>query len=168
MSTRDACDCSSRDGPDCLAQAIHNLFKRLKDLVSEPTLPYFLPYLLNWVHFWSVWRNIEQPNIIRYFEGSGFMPGSSVAAQNNPIFNISFRELLQKQIHKLCVAIWHNPETGLSRNRLNRSVNIAIFPYMVTRYTRADSFLAPAVFRLIDSPEACFILKHEANCLPCG
>lgn len=59
MSTSDACNRIGRDGADCLTQAIHYLFKRLEYLVSEPAFPYFLPYLLNWVHFWSVWWNIE-------------------------------------------------------------------------------------------------------------
>lgn len=168
MSTSDAGDGSSRDGADCLAQAIYNLFKRLKHLVPEATFSYFFPYLLNWVHFWSVWRNIEQLNIIRYFEGSGFVPSSSVTTKNYDVFGIGFRKLLQKQVHELRVAIGHDPETSASRCWFYAPINIAILSNVVARHARTRSLFAPAISGLIDSAKACFILKHEANSLPCG
>lgn len=91
------------------------------------------------------------------------MPCSSIAAHQNGILWKLLGYLPQKQIHTNCIAIGHDKKTGFACQRLNRTVGISVFPNMVAWNAGPDAFLAPAVFRLVDASEACFVLEHKAH-----
>ena len=91
------------------------------------------------------------------------MPCSSIAAHQNGILWKLLGYLPQKQIHTYRIAIGHDKKTGFACQRLNRALGIAVFPNMVAWNAGPDAFLAPAIFRLVDASEACFVLEHKAH-----
>ena len=68
--------------------------------------------------------------------------------------------MIEKDIHAVRIAVWHNQKTAFTTNRFNGSIDISIFSDVVARYRRTYTLLAPTVFRLVDSSESGFILKH--------
>jgi hypothetical protein len=68
--------------------------------------------------------------------------------------------MLQKDVHAYCVAIRHDQKTGVSRQRFYRPIYIPVFPNMVARNGWTNTFSAPTIFRLVDTTESGFILKH--------
>ena len=52
---------------------------------------------------------------------------------------------------------------ALSRDRLDRTIDIPVFPDVVTGNRWANTFLTPAEFGLVDSSETRFILEHQAH-----
>ena len=89
------------------------------------------------------------------------MPCSAIAAKQNDIVRILLRQVLEEKIHAHCVALWHDKKAAIASERLYCSKGITILPYMVAGNTRTALFLAPAVFRPVDSPKAGLILKHQ-------
>lgn len=89
------------------------------------------------------------------------MPGSAIAAKENDIICILLRQVLEENVHTYCVTFWHDKKAAIASERFYRSINITVFPYMVTGNTRTDPFLAPAIFGLVYASKACFILKHQ-------
>ncbi len=57
----------------------------------------------------------------------------------------------------------HNKEKGISGQWFYGAVCIPVFPDMMAGNRRANSFSAPALFWLVDSPKTCFILKHQPD-----
>ena len=91
------------------------------------------------------------------------MPCSSIAAHQNGILWKLLGYLPQKQIHTYRIAIGHDKKTGFTSQWLDRTIGISVFPNMVAWNAGPDAFLAPAVFRLVDPSEACFVLEHKAH-----
>ena len=89
------------------------------------------------------------------------MPRSTIAAKQNDIIRILLRQVLEEKIHTHCVALRHDKKTTIACERLYCSKGITILPYMVAGNTRTAPFLAPTVFRFVDSSKPCFILKHQ-------
>ena len=89
------------------------------------------------------------------------MPGSAIAAKQNDIVRILLRQVLEEKIHTHRVALWHDKKAAISSKRLYCSKGITILSYMVAGNTWTAPFLAPAVFRLVDSSKAGLILKHQ-------
>lgn len=100
-------------------------------------------------------------DIIGQFNGIRFMPGRSVTYQNDIISGILFRQFFEKDIHMIRVAIRHDQEKVFACYWLDCAISIHVFPDMMTWYIRSDSFRTPAVFRLVDSSEPCFVLEHQ-------
>ncbi len=94
------------------------------------------------------------------------MPCCSITDEHNVIIWIFHRQVLQKDVHANCIAVRKDQEATVARYRINSAVGIAILTNMMTRHSRPDTFSAPAMFWLIDTTEACFILEHEPN--SCG
>ena len=109
---------------------------------------------------------MEKDNILWYFQSPRFVPCSTVTAKQNNVLGILCGQFFQKDAHTRCIAIRHDKKASLTGQWLHGSVDIAILPDMMTGHCGADTSLAPAVFRLVDSPKSSFILKHQANCLP--
>lgn len=109
---------------------------------------------------------MEKDNILWYFQSPRFVPCSTITAKQNNVLGILCRQFFQKDVHTRRVAIRHDEKESVTGQWLHGSVDIAILPDMMTGHCGADTSLAPAVFRLVDSPKSSFILKHQANCLP--
>lgn len=146
-----------------ITQAVNNFFQSSKHFISESTLANFFPNLLDGIHFRGVRRNVKKDDIFWQHHGLGFMPRSTIAAQQDHIVWKSARQFLQKQIHAHSIAIRHDKKAGVSSKRLHCSISISIFPDMVTRHTWTNTFFAPAVFRLVNSAKSCFVLEHQAH-----
>ena len=121
------------------------------------------PYLLNGIHFWGVWRNEYDLNIWKRFQSSGLMPGCSIADEHNVIVWIFCGQVLQKDIHANCIAVWKNEEAAITRYRINSTVSVSILANMMAGHTRADTFSTPAMLRFVNTTETCFVLEHEPN-----
>ena len=91
------------------------------------------------------------------------MPGSSIAAQKNNIVWILFRQFRQEKIHTGSIAVWHDQETGFPGQGFYCSIYVTVFPNMVAGNRRSKTFLAPAVFWLVDPSKSRFILKHQPD-----
>ena len=97
-----------RQSANGVTEALNHFIQRCKYLVAEALLSKLFPDPLNRIHFRCVWRNKEQHNAIRYTKRSCFVPGSSVAAQENNVIRILLRQLIQKDVHTLSIAIRHD------------------------------------------------------------
>ena len=53
------------EGANGIAETKNNLIQGSKDLIFEPPLPDLFPNLLNGIHFWCVWRDEEEADVIR-------------------------------------------------------------------------------------------------------
>ena len=137
------------------------MFQGGKDLVTKAKFADFFPDLLDWIHLRCVWWDVKEYDIFRYFQSFGFMPRSAIAAKQNDIIRILLRQVLEKKIHTHCVALRHDKKATIASERFYCPKGITILPYMVAGNTRTAPFLAPAVFRLVDSSKAGLILKHE-------
>ena len=93
------------------------------------------------------------------------MPSRSVADKYNVIVWIFCGQVLQKDIHANCIAIWKNEKAAITRYRINSTVSVSILSNMMAGNTRADSFSAPAMLRFVNTTETRFVLEHEANSL---
>ncbi len=89
------------------------------------------------------------------------MPCRSITDEHNVIVWIFCGQVLQKEIHTNCIAVWKNEEAAITRYRVNSTVNVAILTNMMAGHTGTDPFSTPAMLWLIDSAETCFILEHE-------
>lgn len=137
------------------------MFQGRKDLVTKTKFADFFPDLLDWIHLRCVWRDVKEYDIFRYFQSLGFMPRSAIATKQNDIVGILLRQVLEEKIHTHCVALWHDQKATIASERLYCPKGITILPYMVAGNTRTTPFLAPTVFRFVDSSKACLILKHQ-------
>ena len=68
--------------------------------------------------------------------------------------------MVEKYIHAISVTIWHDQKTAITVHWFNCTIYISVFPDVVAWYRRTYTFFAPTVFRLVDSTESGFILKH--------
>ena len=93
------------------------------------------------------------------------MPCRPVRYQKDIVLWISSRQLAQERVHVIRVAVWHDQKEVLACHGFYRTVQVFIFPNMMTRNRRTYTFRTPAHLRLVDPSEACFILKHQADCL---
>ena len=109
---------------------------------------------------------MEKANVFRQFQSLRLVPCSTITAKQNNVLGILCGQFFQKNTHTSRIAIRHDKKVSLTGQWLHGSVDIAILPDMVAGHCGADTSLAPAVFRLVDSPKSSFILKHQANCLP--
>ena len=57
LSASDALNNTGRQIFDDIAETVDHFFKCWKDFVSEASFADFFPYLLNGIHFWSIWWN---------------------------------------------------------------------------------------------------------------
>lgn len=89
------------------------------------------------------------------------MPCGTIAAKQNHIIRILPRQLLEEKIHTHRIALWQDKKAAFARERFHCSIDIAVFPYMVTGNTGANPFLAPAVFGFVNASKTCLILKHQ-------
>ena len=89
------------------------------------------------------------------------MPCRTIADEHNVIVWIFCGQVLQKEIHTNCIAVWKNEEAAIAGYRINSTISAAILANMMAGHTRTDSFSTPAMLRLIDTAETCFILEHE-------
>ena len=123
----------------------------------------FLPDLLNRIHLRRVRRNEHEFNVGKDFQRPGFVPRSTVANKDNVVIGIGRRQMIQKEIHAYRVAVGHDQKAGVSCQGFYRSIHIPVFPNMVAGNGWADTFSAPAILWLVNTAEACFILKHQTN-----
>lgn len=93
------------------------------------------------------------------------MPCGAIATKQNNIIRILLRQLLEKKVHTHRVALWHDKKAAFACERFYCSIDIAVFPYMVTGNTWTYPSLAPAVFGLVNTSKACLILKHQSYVL---
>ena len=93
------------------------------------------------------------------------MPCGAIATKQNNIIRILLRQLLEKKVHTHRVALWHDKKAAFACERFYCSIDIAVFPYMVTGNTWTYPSLAPAVFGLVNMSKACLILKHQSYVL---
>ena len=89
------------------------------------------------------------------------MPRSAIAAKQNDILRVLLRQVLEEKIHTHCVALRHDKKATIASKRFYCPKDITILPYMMAGNTRTAPFLAPTVFRFVDSSKACLILKHQ-------
>ena len=146
-----------------VAETINNLIEGSKSLVFKTALSDFFPNLFNRIHLRRIGWNKEQNNVIGNNEGLCFIPGGTIAAEQNRIFLILLGQLTKKYVRAVCIAVWQHKEKVLTSSRLDCSVGIAVFPYMMTGNRRASALFAPAIFGLIDPSESSFVLKHKPN-----
>ena len=130
--------------------------------MPKTTEPYFLPNLFYGIHFWCIWRNEEQANIMRDIQFCRFMPCGTVATQKNPIIRINLGEGTEKYIHAPTITVGHDQKMAFSSQGFNCSIHIPIFPYVMARNARTLPFDRPTVFGLIDPAKTSLILKHQA------
>ena len=71
--------------------------------------------------------------------------------------------MAEKEIHANSIAVRHNQKTALSSGWLDCTVDISVFPDVMTGDRRANALLTPAVFGLVDPSETSFILEHQAH-----
>ena len=145
---------------DNMAKPINNFFQRGKYFIAKPLLPDFFPDLFNRIHLRGVWRNVKQYYVIRYLERFGFMPGSTIATQQNYIFRIFLGKFLEKDIHAHSVAIRHDQKAWITGQRLHRTIGVTVFPNMMAWDSRSAPFLAPTILGFVDPTKSSFILKH--------
>ena len=93
------------------------------------------------------------------------MPCGAIATKQNNIIRILLRQLLEKKVHTHRVALWHDKKAAFACERFYCSIDIAVFPYMVTGNTWTYPSLAPAVFGLVNTSKACLILEHQSYVL---
>ena len=155
-------------GANGLTKAIYHFLQSYKHFISEPALAEFLPDLFDWIHFRRVWRNKKQTYVFRNTESARLMPSSTIAAKKDHIIRILICQLGQEEIHTRCIAVRHDQETRFPRKWLYCAIHVTILPDVMAGNRRPSSFLAPAIFRLVDPPKACLILKHEPYMTSCG
>ena len=86
-----------------------------------------------------------------------------IAAQQDDIVRVFSGQTLQKHIHTYRIAPGKHQKETISCPGFHSSEGIVILPDMVTGHTWTDTFLAPAMFRLVDPSKSCFILEHQAD-----
>lgn len=106
---------------------------------------------------------MKENDILRQLQSSGLMPCGAITAKQNDILSVLFRKMFQEDIHAYRVAIRHDQEEAIACQWLYRTIGIAILPDVMAGHAGTYSFLAPAVFGLVDSPKSGFILKYYAN-----
>lgn len=152
---------------DSKAKAVNNAFKGGKDLVLEPHFSELFPNLFDWIHFRSIGRNEKEFNVFRNFQSLGLVPSSTVAAKQNNIVLVLFRQFPQKYIHTVCVAIRHYKKEIISVKRFNCSIGISVFPDVMTWNNGTSPFLTPAILWLVDPAKSCFVLKQQMDSFLC-
>jgi hypothetical protein len=91
------------------------------------------------------------------------VPGGSITYKNDIIVWTLLREVFQKDIHTNRIAVWKNEKVSIAGYRINSAIGIPVLPNMMTRHPWTYPLPAPAMLRLVDTPKACFVLKHEPN-----
>ena len=152
-------------GTDCIAKAVNDLFQCSKHFVTKAQLTEFFPYLLNWIHFWRVWRDIKQLYVFRNLKLLRFMPCSTITAQQNQIVRKLLGQFMKKCAHPIRVTVRKNQEKWISRCWFNSSIGISVFTDVMTWYRWASPPFTPTVLWLIDSTEPGFILEHQPHLL---
>ena len=76
-------------------------------------------------------------------------------------------QFIQEYVHAICVAVGHNQKEVFTCHRLHRAIGVAILPNVVTGYGWPNALAAPAILGFVDSPESCFVLKHQPDLFPC-
>ena len=97
------------------------------------------------------------------FQSPGLMPGRSITDEHNGIVWVFCGQVIQKDIHANCVAVWKNPEAAITRYRINSTVSVSVLSDMMARHTRANPLLTPAMLRFVNTTETCFVLKPEPD-----
>ena len=146
-----------------IAEAVHDLFQTCKDLVSEAALADLFPNLLYGIHLRCVRRDMEQLDVLRNLQCARLVPCCTVAAQQDDIVRVFFGQIPQKNIHADGIALRKHQKEVVSRQRFHSTKGIVILPDVVTGHTGAHPLFTPAVFRLVNPTEACFILEHQPN-----
>lgn len=146
-----------------VTKADHDLFKSGKNLISEAAPPQLLPDLFNGIHFRGIWRNKKQAYIVRNTEGVGLVPCSTITAEEDDVIWILLRQVAQEKIHANSIAVRQDQETTLPGERLDSSVDITVFPDVMTGNRWANILWAPAEFGLVNAPKARFVLEHQAH-----
>ena len=156
------------EGANGITKAIYHFLQSCKHFISEPALAEFLPDLFDWIHFRRIWRNKKQTYVFRNTERARLMPSSPIAAKEDHIVRILICQLGQEEIHTRRIAVWHNKKTGFPGKWLYCAIHATILSDVMAGNRRPNSFLAPTIFRLVDPPEACLILKHQPHITSCG
>ena len=66
MPTSNGSDSVRGEIANRLAESIYNSIQGREYLIPKTSEPYFLPNLFYGIHFWRIWRNGEQADIIWY------------------------------------------------------------------------------------------------------
>lgn len=90
------------------------------------------------------------------------MPCGAVTAKENDVIRILLSQVAQEEIHTNCITVWHNQETTFPSDRLDSSIDIAVFPDVMAGNRWTNTFWTPAEFGLVDPPKTRFILEHQA------
>ena len=91
------------------------------------------------------------------------MPGRSITDEHNGIVWVFCGQVIQKDIHANCIAVWKNREAAITRYWINSTVSVSLLSDMMARHTRANPLLTPAMLRFVNTTETCFVLKHEPD-----
>ncbi len=91
------------------------------------------------------------------------MPGGPIAYQQDKIVFKFFTQFLKEKVHAHSIALWQYKKERIPGAGIDSAINIAVFSNMMARNLRTDSFWTPAVFGLVDSSKACFILEHQPH-----
>ena len=75
---------------DCLTKPIHDFVEGSKDFVAKSHFPDFFPDLLNGIHFWSIWRDIKQPNVFRTMKSVRLVPCGTITTEKDKVIWILF------------------------------------------------------------------------------
>ena len=92
------------------------------------------------------------------------MPCCSIAAQQNNVIGVCFGQFPKEYIHASGIALWKNQKEMIPGKRFHRPKGIIILPDMMAGYTGTNPSFTPAVFWLVDSSKASFILEHQTDC----
>lgn len=157
----DTADHSCRQVLYRITQPLDHLVQACERLVAESPFADLFPDLLDRVHLRGIRRDKCKVNVLRDLKPVRPVPSGSVTNQEQLIIRIRLCHLMQKHIHASSIAIRQYKKESITGPCFYCSVRIPVFPYMVTWHGRPHSFLAPAVLRLIDPPESCFILEQQ-------
>ena len=120
--------------------------------------------LFNRIHFRCIWRNVQKFNIVRNVQSTSLMPCCTIAAQQNNVIGICIGQFSKEYVHASSIALWKNQKEMIPGKRLHCPKGIIILPDMMAGHTGANTSFTPAVFWLVDSAKASFILEHQPNC----
>ncbi len=165
LSASNTLDDAGRQFSNDITQAINNLLQRLEDFVAKASFANLFPYLLNGVHFGCIGRNEHQRNLIGNSQRNCLVPHRTVTDQQDLIIGICLRQFRQEYVHAFSVAIGKYQKEALSILWFYSTIYVSIFSNMMARNRRTLALSAPTGFWLVDSPKACFILKHYSDVL---
>lgn len=133
----------------------------MKDEVLGKLFTHILPVVFARIKIWAVGRELFDSHVRRDMQYAWAVAWRSVIDDKQKEVGVTFDQFTQEYVHAAAIHRGQNEITGITVKGANSTISIRVFTDDLLRHVWPAMFWCPAVARVVDAPEARFVLKED-------